>query len=126
MRDLSSLRCVNCGTLLDPPLEGARGVICQVCQYYNDLSLAPESLELTPDTLEASLNMLVTQARASGMSLDEIIRVLRDELEFTAELASSGRHLSVQIIDLGPLEAEGLQRPIRNRDSLLRGRVVEG
>jgi LSD1 subclass zinc finger protein len=124
MRDQPSIVCVNCGTMLEAP-EGAAGVICPVCQFYNDLSVSA-TLGLTPDALEAQLGDLIARARASGLTLDDIVRVLRDELEFAAELASGGRHLYVQILDLGPLESQGLQRPVRDRGALLRGRSTTG
>lgn len=125
MREQPSIRCLNCGTALEAPPEGAAGVICPVCQYLNDLQ-APAVLALTADSFEARLGDLIGQARSSGLAPDEIVRVLRDELEFAAELASTGRHLTVQIIDLGPLDAEALRRPTRDRTSILRGRAVGG
>jgi hypothetical protein len=36
----------------------------------------------------------------------EIVAVLRDELEFEAELGAPGRRMLVQIIDLGQLDPE--------------------
>ncbi len=125
MRAQPSIRCVNCGTALEAPPEGAAGVICPVCQFMNDLR-APAVLALTHDSFEAQLGDLISQARASGLRADEIVRVLRDELEFAAELASGGRQLTVQIIDLGPLDADLLRRPVRDRTSMLRGRAVGG
>lgn len=123
MRAQPLIYCVNCGTALGFPLEGVAGVTCPVCQLFNELR-APERLTLTPDALEARLGDLIGQARAGGMPPDEIVRVLREELEFAAELASAGRHLCVQIIDLGPLESQGLQRPVRDRGAMLRGRAI--
>jgi LSD1 subclass zinc finger protein len=124
MSELLSLHCSNCGTPLDPPAAGTSAVVCPICQFINEASSAPAMRMLTPDTLELELEALIDQARTSGIELDEIVRVLRDELEFTAELASSGRNLSVQIIDLGPMEAHDRQHLIKDRSALLRGRVV--
>ncbi len=119
-----SILCANCGTSMDLPEGASDAVICPVCQFVNELGAAPQLASFTPDALEAQLGSLIDQARTSGLELDEIVRVLRDELEFTAELASSGRNLSVQIIDLGPLETQLPQRLMRDRSIVLRGRVV--
>ena len=124
MPELLSFNCVNCGTVLEQPDNGVGSVVCPVCHFVNELRVGPEQGEFTHDTLEHQLGALIDQARNSGMELDSIVRVLRDELEFTAELASDGRNLSVQIIDLGPMETQGLQRPLRDRGALLRGRTV--
>lgn len=124
MRELSSIRCVNCGTSLNLPPEGASGVRCPVCGLFNDFSAPLPELIPTPDALVARLGDLITLAQASGLTQEEIIGVLRDELEFAAELSSDGRHLHVQIIDLGPLEMRSLERPGRDRGRLLRGRAV--
>lgn len=124
MSELAHLHCMNCGMILEPPLGSTSIVICSVCQFVNEVGEAPRLYTLTSDTLETQLEALIGQARTSGLELGEIVRVLRDELEFTAELASSGRNLSVQIIDLGPMEAQGIQQPMRDRSALLRGRVV--
>lgn len=123
MRDPLAIRCVNCGTALELPPEGVAGVTCPVCGYLNELN-ATEALHLTADTLEGELGDLIGRARVSGITNDEIVRILRDELEFAAELASGGRHLTVQILDLGPLEVAGLHRPARERSNPLRGRSV--
>jgi uncharacterized Zn finger protein (UPF0148 family) len=125
MRELSSLRCENCGTALERPVTGSGPIVCPVCQFVNEVGAVAQTMPLTPDDLEEQLGALIDHARTSGMELEEIVRVLRDELEFTAELASNGRNLSVQIIDLGPLESQGLRRPVRDRSAVLRGRVVD-
>lgn len=124
MRDQRSLRCANCGTLLDLPV-GANlvGVLCPVCQFFNGFSTAAEETTLTYETLEARLSDLITRGRASGIPLDDIVRLLRDELEFTAELAHSGRDLCVQIVDLGPRTGEPIRRTQHN-EHLLRGRAL--
>lgn len=124
MRELSSNRCVNCGTPLELPPEGESGVRCPVCGLFNDLDAPLPELIPTPDALVARLDDLIALAQASGLTQEEIIGVLRDELEFAAELASDGRHLHVQIIDLGPLEMQSLERPVRDRARMLRGRAV--
>lgn len=121
------MRCVNCGTMLEPPaLSGAADVICPVCNYHmaSDAQSAAAHA-LTAAELETQLGALVVEARESGVPSEEIVRVLRDELEFAAELAHAGRRLTVQIIDLGPQEGQGLARPVRDRSSVLRGRVTE-
>jgi len=124
MQSLSLLRCANCGTPLEPPDAGAPGVTCPVCQFFNPLRTCSPSPDLTIATFEMRLSDLVSQARASDLSLDSIVEVLRDELEFAAELASGGRDLYVQIIDLGPRVGQPLRRISRNDSILLRGRSV--
>lgn len=118
----TTICCGNCGTALDKIPPGAAGVYCPVCQFYNDLSERPRALAVSADALGSSLGSLVTQARAGGLADDEIVRVLREELEFAAELAQAGRQIFVQIVDLGPSEQLAPARPARTR--ALRGRVV--
>jgi phage FluMu protein Com len=125
MRDQLSLRCANCGTLLEPPAEGKLfGVTCPVCQFFNRIDASVGEPALTCEMLEVRLSELISQGRASGIPLDAIVRMLRDELEFTAELAHSGRDLCVQIIDLGPLVGEPIRRANRDESVLLRGRAL--
>ncbi|NTU84024.1 MAG: hypothetical protein HGA45_32410 [Chloroflexales bacterium] len=126
MRDQSSLRCANCGTPLEPPGKGASRVICPVCHFFNTLGAPSSKPELTLEMLETQLGDLIAQARASDLPLDAIVHVLRDELEFAAELASSGRDLCVQIIDLGPRVGQPLRRSSRDDSLLLRGRTAGG
>ncbi|MBX0330940.1 hypothetical protein K2Z83_25100 [Oscillochloris sp. ZM17-4] len=126
MHDLPSLRCANCGTPLAAPANDAPGVICPVCELFNSLSdLSPES-DLTLEALESRLGDLIAQGRASGIPLDDIVHTLRDELEFTAELASRGRDLCVQIIDLGPRVGQPTRHSSRDDSLMLRGRTAGG
>jgi hypothetical protein len=126
MSDRLSPCCLNCGTPLDHSSPDAKALVCPVCHFVNQLQPTPASHTLTSDALEAQLELLIGKARTGGLELDEIVRILRDELEFTAELASNGRNLPVQIIDLGPLEAQGMQTPSPQRmgKTMLRGRAV--
>jgi phage FluMu protein Com len=127
MRDLLSLRCANCGSALALPGDGASGVTCPVCQFFNPVIESPTEPEITLETLETRLSDLVAQARASDIPLDAITHVLRDELEFAAELASGGRDLCVQIIDLGPrVSRQPQRRSSRDDNVMLRGRAVGG
>jgi hypothetical protein len=124
MDDQLSLRCANCGTPLDPPARGESGVTCPVCQLFNVTSAAPAAPRLTLEAFEEQLSELVAHARTSGISPDTIVHLLRDELEFAAELASGGRDLCVQIIDLGPRVGQPLRRSSRDDSVLLRGRTA--
>jgi len=124
MQDRLSLRCANCGTTLDLPAPGEPGVTCPVCQLFNAVSASAPAPELSIDMFEARLGDLVSQARVSGLQLDAIVHVLRDELEFTAELASGGRDLCVQILDLGPRVGAPVRRTRANDSVLLRGRAA--
>jgi len=126
MHDSLSLRCANCDTPLDPPGLGALGVTCPVCQLFNTLGDAPSSSTISPDAFGTQLSDLVAYARASEIPLDIIVSTLRDELEFTAELASGGRDLFVQIIDLGPRVGEPLRQSSREANVMLRGRTAGG
>jgi hypothetical protein len=126
MQKLELLRCTNCGTPLDPPAQGVFGVVCPVCQFFNAFDAPLPDPDLTAETFEVRLGDLVAQARASDIPLDVIVHTLRDELEFSAELASRGRDLYVQIIDLGPSASQPLRRSQRDESAMLRGRTVGG
>jgi hypothetical protein len=110
--------------MLEAPDDDVLGVTCPVCQFFNVLSALPPEPDLTLDTLETQLDHLLAHARTSGIPLDVIVRALRDELEFAAELASSNRNLCVQIIDLGPRVGTPLRRSSRDDSPLLRGRTA--
>lgn len=124
MSDPSSLRCANCGTPLDPPGKGAFGITCPVCQFFNAFGAPLAESRLTVEMLETQLGSLVAHARASGLPPDAIVHVLRDELEFAAELANRGRDLCVQIVDLGPRVGEPVRHTGGENSPLLRGRVA--
>ncbi|NNJ12990.1 hypothetical protein EKD04_021940 [Chloroflexales bacterium ZM16-3] len=111
---------------LDLPGKDAPGVTCPVCQLFNPLRDSAPEPALTLEALEVRLGDLLAQSRASGLPLDSIVHILRDELEFTAELASKGRDLCVQIIDLGPRVGEPMRRSSRDESLMLRGRAVGG
>jgi hypothetical protein len=76
------------------------------------------------DELAELLSALITGARQGGLDADVIVQTLRDELEFAAEMAHTGRHFCVQLIDLGPQESNILQRPVRDRREVLQTRSV--
>jgi hypothetical protein len=124
MSEWSSVQCSNCGATIEIPLLGVDIVHCPVCQYTFELRPPVQASDFTSATLETSLSDLMAQARASGLDRDEIVRVLRDELEFAAELAHAGRNMTVQIIDLGPLDNQVARAPVRDRTTILRGRAV--
>ncbi len=125
-----NVQCVNCGTVIEAIPEGAGGVTCPVCQFYNDLSVPPAPLTITAEDLETNLGILMAQARTGGLDQDEIVRILRDELEFAAELAHTGRNFCVQLIDLGPSDIQNLptlthdRSTAHDRSTVLRGRSV--
>jgi phage FluMu protein Com len=126
MNNSSPLRCANCGTLLDLTGKSTLGVTCPVCQYFNSFSPSACKPNLTRELLEAQLGDLVALARASGLTPDIVVQVLRDELEFAAELANHGRDLCVQIVDLGPRVREPARRTGEDNSVLLRGRTAGG
>lgn len=126
MQSLVALRCTNCGTPLEISAKGVFGMVCPVCQFFNAFGAPIPDPGLTAEAFEARLGDLVAQARASGIPLDVIVHTLRDELEFSAELASCGRDLYVQIIDLGPSTSQPLRRSQRDESAILRGRTAGG
>jgi hypothetical protein len=109
----SVLRCANCGSTFPAddggpgPRPGAATQRCPVC-HMPVTREAPRHLASAED-FGVHLGHLVARARASGVPPAEIIQVLRDELVFMAEFAHRGRQLCVQIIDLGPSEADVAQ-----------------
>lgn len=115
--------CENCGTVLAVP-DGEAVVVCPVCGLQHSGDLIHSAPLLTSDSFESQLGALISQAHRDGLPPDEIVRVLRDELEFTAELAHSGRQFLVQLVDLGPLETRGAPQPQRDGGTTLRSRSV--
>lgn len=124
------LSCPNCGTKFNQVANASsraatngqtQPMICKVCHF--DLA-GTVSKELAQPQSSAELENLVHDlligARTRGVNTAEIVQVLREELEFAAELAGTGRRFSVQIIDLGPEEQSGamLQTLNNNRDLL--------
>jgi phage FluMu protein Com len=124
MSNSLSLCCANCGTQLEAPAQGALGVTCPVCHFFNTFSPGYSEPKLTREVFEARLGELVATARVGTLSADVIVEVLRDELEFAAELANRGRDLCVQIVDLGPRVGEPVRRTSGDNSVLLRGRVA--
>ncbi|MBX0330530.1 hypothetical protein K2Z83_23010 [Oscillochloris sp. ZM17-4] len=120
----SDLGCANCGTPLKLPGTGVAGVTCPICQLFNPLAARYPAPEMTLDALSTQLSDLVAQARTSTLPLDAIVHVLRDELSFAAELASVGRDLYVQIIDLGPCVSQPMHQSSREDRMVLRSRTV--
>ena len=129
MKHSLSLRCPNCGTAwtIDATLDTPADVVCPVCQYHISLAQDDVAPQIdSRDEFESQLSALVTAAHAGGIDSEEIVRLLRDELEFTAELTHSGHQFSVQLIDLGPQPGEVLSRPLRDRRDILQTRSVNG
>ena len=103
-----SLKCPNCGhefTVSSDENTDARqsGYYCPVCQcrIAPPSSVAPGEAQGLAD-IQAQIDLLLRTARANGVPPSDIVALLRDELEFEAELAQMGRRMVVQIIDLGP------------------------
>jgi hypothetical protein len=125
-----AFQCENCGHTWssdDAADTPGSDVFCPVCHYpVRGAGGSQESAQLASESgLAHELGALITQARNEGLELDAIIDVLRAELEFTAELAQSGRRFFVQIIDLGPEEqpARGVSHPAtRGSAEMLAGR----
>ena len=123
------VQCSNCGTEWNPAPRSldqggapAGADVCPVCQLPVSTSeTAPQRL-ISVNDLSVQLGALIAGARASGLAPDSIVQVLRDELEFAAEMAHVGRNFCVQLIDLGPQESNILQRPARDRREILQSR----
>jgi hypothetical protein len=81
---------------------------------------------LTIEQLEVRMIALVDEARASSIPLAEIIRVLRGELEFVAELGNCGHAFVVTVIDLGDYQHEPVSRPHPERLEVLSGHGASG
>jgi hypothetical protein len=126
------MRCPNCGTEFTPagPLEfnsqhDAWGYDCPVCQYHVPPSALTEQVpSMTLGEFETELRALLARARTGGLSDEELVPVLRDELEFVAELAHPGRRVSAQIIDLGSQFTEITGAALPDRRDALRTRAI--
>lgn len=100
------LHCPNCGTDFAAPSTHAgepnpTDHICPVCQFTVTGTPTPAADAVSFDDLQAQLDAVLAHARSAGVPPDDITRVLRDELEFHAELAHEGHRFVVQVIDLG-------------------------
>lgn len=118
--------CGNCGYVWDPETTSdlTIGLVCPVCEY--STSGEEASWDLPEPTSERELVELLSafldHARHGGIDNETIMRVLRDELEFTAELVNHGRRFCVQVLDLGPQEAGAPYGAQRDRSVGLRSR----
>ena len=65
------------------------------------------SQTLTRQEFESKLRQLIHQAENGGMSGQEIIETLRQELEFTAECVDPHFRYTVQVINLGHDDSMG-------------------
>jgi len=125
------VQCSNCGTKWTPAARSldqggasASAAVCPVCQLPLPTGETVVKRSTSVDDLSNQLGALIASARASGLDAAIIVQVLRDELEFAAEMAQAGRHFCVQLIDLGPQESNILQRPARDRREILQTRSV--
>lgn len=129
MTEQVRLHCSNCGSDFTPPLSvpgepAPAGYTCPVCQFYVTAMLPSVERQVSASDLASQLDNLIAEARESGVPLDDITRVLRDELEFQAELTHTGRRLMVQIIDLGPQTLETTDPVAPDRRELLHNRSL--
>ncbi len=121
------LHCPNCGADFAPPSphdsqSEPTGYACPVCQFQVSATDAPTEASVSLDDLQAELETLLSHARSSGVPVDDITRMLRDELEFHAELGHGGRRFAVQIIDLGPQSSVAGNAPHIDGRELLHSR----
>ncbi|NJO81725.1 MAG: hypothetical protein HC828_02440 [Blastochloris sp.] len=118
------IHCANCGTNLAATTTDGSNIICPVCQFANAPGVSSPGSDLTLEAFATRLGDLLAEARFSNLLPEDIVHVLRDELEFAAELANRGRDLYVQIVDLGPRRGEPVRRMGGDNSPLLRGRTV--
>lgn len=126
MEPATTIRCVNCGTMLELVSDKGQGTLrCSVCEFPLDMdsSDAEPSISTIHD-FESQLGALLMAARSAGIDQEDMIHVLRDELEFAAEMAQPDRHLSVQILDLGPREGVSIHRNALHQRAPLNSRAV--
>jgi hypothetical protein len=130
MEERTSLHCVNCGNTWEPAERQRAGeqalaeIVCPVCQYPISTAEEGRASAITVNDLESQLSTLIGAAFADGLEPQDIVKVLQDELEFAAEMAHAGRRLFIQIVDLGPQEAEIHASPVRDRSTILRSRAA--
>ncbi len=127
MPQSQATRCTNCGTVWTPAEQQAEQNSAEACPVCGLVELAGGAAApgvSSADELAELLSALITGARQGGLDADVIVQTLRDELEFAAEMAHTGRHFCVQLIDLGPQESNILQRPVRDRREVLQTRSV--
>lgn len=106
------LFCTNCGSSFDAANSTSitigklgKEYVCPVCEFYP--VWANEQREPDPTAIsdfEQSIRHLLIQAITSGLQINDIINVLKSELEFAAETGSTGHTFLVQLIDLGSHE----------------------
>lgn len=126
------LRCLNCGTEFKPvqllELGGSSttwGSPCPVCQFQVTPSRRTETrFSLPAGDFESQLSKFLVDAQARGVAPQELMRALRDELEFTMELAHPGRRMMLNIVDLGEQEGNAGTLPMRDIRELRHGRSV--
>ena len=117
------LFCPNCGSKFEEA-ESPRVAIgnlgkeyvCPVCEFspvFARKGLVPGPTELVD--FEQSIRQLLIKARAGGLANNDIIEVLKNELEFAAETSETGHSFLVQLIDLGSPEKTGNPDPIPER-----------
>lgn len=99
-------RCSNCGNELKLANESPSTLeplyICPVCHFQEvTTGAARPHKAITLAELATQLKNFLNRARADGVESEEIINILRAEIEFEAEMGHLGRRVMVQIIDLG-------------------------
>jgi hypothetical protein len=123
---------VNCGIDFKPtrPLEvggsgNTWGYPCPICEFQVTPGGETDArLTLPAGDFEPQLTRLLADARARGVPPQELMRVLRDELKFTMELAHPGRRMMLNIIDLGEQEGSGGTLTMRDNRELPNGRSL--
>lgn len=129
--------CDNCGTELTQAnrskikrtVQGVEEEVevytCPVCYYQFSVDDIERKLKITSrEEFEGKLRTIIQQANQGGVTLEEIIETLREELEFTAEWANPNCRFTVQIINLGNEDYMTVPTPhvVDYRDKLIKQR----
>ncbi len=107
--NIKNIKCGNCRYEFSETgssiLEFANSVAsyhCPKCNFKGASTTAATLQEsFSAANLADQLKTLLDKARADSLSSTVIVAILRAELEFAAELEQGGRHMLVQIMDLG-------------------------
>ncbi|MEI7554294.1 hypothetical protein [Candidatus Chlorohelix sp.] len=112
-RPASKVRvCNNCGNeLTGTESRTSSGLVysCSVCHYeevttISVVSSAASQKTISPTEVANQLKTLLKRAHTAHIESEELINILRAEIEFEAEISHLGRRVIVQIIDLGVQE----------------------
>src|SRR5438045_8263068 len=97
----SNLKCTNCGNIFRPSQaaleEPLKEFICPVCNSHEGRVVTEQNLHKTlpPYNLEKRLGLMLRKALTEGYLPEEVMAVLKKELEFQAELSQVGHNFLI-------------------------------